>query len=363
MTRTDFAFIAATVFTLAFFVRTVVGQDTGANEDWGLHVIPAAERSFDFKTVAKGAVPEHRFVLRNPFQEPIHIESITSGCTCTTIDFDEEKSVLQTYDEAVVPVRLRGDMFDGQRNSTITVSIDKPYRTEIQLNIRGEIRSDLKITPDRIDFGNVELEKGQSRTLTVTYTGSNTQWRLVDVKCENEFIHTDITSGPVQVGVKIFQVNVSLDKSAPNGTISSHLILISNDALTRREIPVPLRATVGTVIRVSPPALSLGVLLPGEPSPVKNAVLVGTKPFRIVKMECDNPAVEITPQIDPDALPPARAVHQVSVLYRNPADGDGASQDGTMRTAVRVTTDIPGLAPVFYVTANIRTKESEGENR
>ena len=350
--------IYLTLIFLVVFVQMVAGQESEMEPDWRELVIPVEARSFDYKTVPKGATPEHRFVLQNPFQEPIHIGAITSGCVCTTIDFDEEKSVLQTYDEAVITVRLRGDMFDGQRNSTITVTLDKPNRTEIQLHVRSEIRGDLNISPTFIDFGNVDLGKGHSRSLTITYTGSNTQWRLVEVQCENEFIRAEITRDPPRVGVQVFRVNVILDKDVPNGTINSHLILVSNDALNRRKIPIPIRATIGTVIRVSPPALSLGVLPSGERSPVRDAILLGTQPFRITKVESDNPAVEIASKNPADAQ---LRLHSLSVSYRNPTVGEGVPQDGIMRATVRVTTDVPGLAPTFYVTASVPGASIPGE--
>ena len=349
MTRTYFAFIP-----LVFLVQAAIGQEPKA--DWRDHIIPVEARSFDFKTVPKGAISVHQFVLQNPFQEPIHIGAITSSCICTTIDFDETKSVLQTYETVDVTVRLRGDMFDGPRNSTITVTLDQPSRTEIQLHIRGEIRSDLNISPTFIDFRDVELGKGASRPLIITYTGSNTQWRLVDGSCENKFIRAEITNAPALVGRKEFRVSVSLDKNAPNGTINSHLILISNDALDRQEIPIPVRATVGTVIRVTPSATSLGILSPGERSPIKDAVLRGTKPFRIVKIESDNPAVEVTPK---NSLDTQSLIHLLSVSYRNPTVGGGAPENGTMRSVVKVTTDIPGLIPTFFVTATVQGKGGE----
>jgi len=344
MTRICFAF-----FFLAISLQTVAGQETEG--DWRDHIIPPKARTFDYKTVPKGMISEHQFVLHNPFQEPIHIGGITSSCVCTTIDFDETKSILKTYDEVVVTVQLRGDMFDGLRNSTITVALDKPARTEIQLNIRGEIRSDLNLSPTFIDFGNVELNKGATRSLIVTYTGSNAQWQLVAAQCEDKFIRAEITPQPARVGVKAFRVSVSLDKDAPNGTLNTHLLLTSNDALQRREIPVPIRATVGTVIRVSPPALSLGVLPPGAQSPAREAMLLGTQPFRITKVESDNPAMSVTSRHPPEAL---LRMHWLSVSYQNPMEGDGAPKDGIMRSAIHVTTDIPGLTPTFYVTASVQ---------
>ena len=361
MIRFCIAFIA-----LAVLVQSAFGQEPEVEKDWRDHVIPVNVRSFDFQTVPKGATPVHQFVLRNPFHDPIHIVAVTSSCTCTTLDFDEEKSILKTYEEAIIAVRLRGDLFDGARNSTITVTLDKPGRTEIQFNVRGEIRSDLTISPTFIDFGNVELGQGRTRSLVVTYTGPNSQWRLVnaqladakdtdaqgaDAQEENKFIHAEITAEPARVGVRVFRVNVSLDKDAPNGVLNTHLVLTSNDALHRREIPIPIRATVGPVINVRPPAVSLGILPAGERSPVREAILSGTQPFRVLKVESDNPAVEITSRNPPDAL--AR-MHMLSITYQNPTEGEGAPEDGIMRAVIRVTTDVPGLTPTFYATATVR---------
>jgi hypothetical protein len=353
MFRIFFTFIA-----VAIFVQAVAGQET--ETDWKQHVIPARERTFDFKTVARGATPEHQFILRNPLQEPLRVGGITSSCTCVTLDFDREKLLLDTYEEMIVTARLRGDMFDGQRNATITVVIDKPQRTEIQLHVRGEIRTDLMISPvNFIDFGNIELGKGQTRSLTVTYRGSNTRWWLVDAKSENEFIHAEIVHDAERsgVGVKVFRVNVSIDPSAPHGSINTHLILMSNDAATRREIPISLRATVGTMIRVIPSPLFLGVLPPGKASPQRHVWLLGTKPFRITKIECDNPAIDIPLVFSNDDPPQIR--HHVPILYTNPIEGNGAPQEGVMRATIRVTTDIPGVTSMFYVTASVRDMEEE----
>jgi len=350
MIRTCIAFVA-----LAVLVQSAFGQEPEkeTEKDWRDHIIPVKARSFDYQTVPKGATPVHQFVLRNPFQEPIHIVAVTSSCTCTAIDFDEEKSVLKTYEDVVIAVKLQGDRFDGLRNSTITVSLDKPNRTEIHLNVRGEIRNDLNISPTFLDFGNVELGQGRTRSLIVTYTGSNAAWRLVEVQCENKFIRAEITAEPARVGVKTFRVNVTLDKEAPNGPINTHLMLVSNDALNRREIPISIRATVGTVVTVRPPAVSLGVLPAGERSSAKEAVLSGTQPFRITKVASDNPAIEVASRNPPDVQ---SRMHMVSIVYKNPTTGEGAPEDGIMRAVIRVTTDVPGLSPTFYVTATVQER-------
>ena len=352
MTRIGFALIIVAFCTLAF-----AGEED--ERDWKEHVIPAKERMFDFKTVAKGAVPEYQFVLKNPLQDPMHIGGITSSCKCTDIHFDETKTVLKTYEEFILTVRLRGDQYEGQRNATITVVIDKPVRSELQLNIRGEIRTDLKITPkNSIEFGTVDLGKGKKQQLTVTYTGPNTQWRIVDAKCENKFIRIGDLTSEYFVGKKEFKVDVFLDKSVPQGNFNALLTLISNDTESRREIPIFIRAAVGTVIRITPPSAYLGTLSPGEPSLQKDVLVVGTKPFRITKVECDNPAIDISLKID--VKEPPQTFYRLPIVYKNPLEGAGAPIEENMLATIRITTDVPDLAPLtFYATAKIVKQDGE----
>ena len=365
----------AVFLVLVFWVQATVAA-RGNEADWTQYIIPAEQRGFDFKTVAKGAVPEKQFVLKNPFLEAIHIGKITASCVCTTLRFEKEKLVLETYDELVLTVQFRGDLYDGQRTSTITIIIDQPSKAEIQLNIRGDIRTDLTIQAEQspsgatarqnaVDFGNVAIGQQHTRDLTITYTGTNPLWRVVDVLSEDDFIRTDIIVAPPRGRARVFRVRVSLDESAPPGHIHTHLLLITNDdsqrAGFRQEIPIAVRATVGSVIRISPPSLFLGVLKPGEASARRNVMLSGTQPFRITKIESCNPAIETFFQNDENATPKLR--HTVPIAYKNPVEGDGAPENGdnggVMRATIQITTDIPGIAPIFYVTASIRQQEEE----
>ena len=105
--------------------------------------------------------------------------------------------------------------------------------------------------------------------------------------------------------------------------------------------------------------MSFGILSPGEPSLPKNALIRGTNLFRIVKIECNNPAIEIAPKIDSGVPLPPNILHQILLTYRNPAQGPGSPVEGEMRTEVRVTTDIPGLVPTFSATATVVEKKDE----
>ncbi|MDR0520440.1 MAG: DUF1573 domain-containing protein [Planctomycetaceae bacterium] len=322
-------------------------------EDWTQLVIPSADRSFNFKTVTKGTRPEHAFVLKNPFQEPIHIVSITSSCTCTTPVYDEKMTEIQTYDTVAVTAQFRADLFEGYKNATMTVLIDKPNRAEILLNVSGEIRADVKMQPESLFFNEIPLGEERSRELTVTYTGADSRWTIADVKSSSPFVKAEILPGENQAGKKIVRIKTVIAKTAPRGTLEERIFLVTGDRYGSKEIPVRVRATVGTVVTVKPQTLFLGTMPPGEPTQIKSVLLRGTKPFRITKIECDNPAVEITFDMNNDA--PPKVLYPLPVRYKNPKDGAGSPKNGIMQAEVRILTDEPDLSPSFYVT--MRTDE------
>jgi hypothetical protein len=345
-------FTAVLVITAAFVVSSVAGDDVS----WTQRVIKMEDRCYDFKTVAKGTQSEHRFVFRNPFEETLHIASYTSSCTCTTPLLEGDKDTLQTYDETAIIAQFRTDRFENQKSATISVVIDKPYRAEIQLNVRGEIRSDITVTPNSVLLGSIKEGVETSRTLSVVYTGQNSNWRLVDFKCNNEHLKAELVDTEMHVGKKIFRVKVTMNDKTPSGNIAEHLYFISNDPAHRREIPIYVQATVGTQINVVPPTVFLGTLKPGEASPVKTAVVRGTQPFRIKKIVCDNPAVIIKNLKGGEGAAedkPALPVYPLSVRYTNPVSGEGSPQDGKILAKVRIETDNPDLTPAFNVTMKL----------
>jgi hypothetical protein len=317
-------------------------------------MIKNEDRFFDFKTVAKGVHAEHRFVLKNPFTEPVHIAGVTSSCSCTSPYILDGKDEIQTYEETAVVARFRTDLYEGLKSATLTVVIDKPYRAEFQLNVHGEIRADISIEPNLVKLDNIKDGEEVTRTLNIVYTGSNSAWKIVDFKSNNEHLTGKMLEFQPTLGKITAKVQVLLDAKTPRGHFIDRLFLVTNDHESRREIPILVQGTVGTVINITPQTVFLGYLKTGEESPVRSVIIRGTKPFRIKKLLCDNPKVEInyTPQEDS----PPKIIYKIPVRYTNPAEGEGSPADGKMRAEIKVETDIPDLIPAFYVTMAVKNE-------
>ncbi|MDR3196438.1 MAG: DUF1573 domain-containing protein [Planctomycetaceae bacterium] len=324
---------------------------------WTQNMIKNEDRFFDFKTVAKGVHAEHRFVLKNPFTEPVHIAGVSSSCSCTSPYVLDGKEEIQTYEETAIVARFRTDLYEGQKSATITVVIDKPYRAEFQLNVRGEIRSDVSIEPNLIKLENAKEGEEITRTLNIVYTGSNSAWKIVDFKSPSEHLSGKLLEFHPALGRITAKVQVLLDAKTPRGQFTDRLFLITNDHESRREIPILIQGTVGTVINITPQTVFLGYLKPGEESSVKSVIIRGTKPFRIKKLLCNNPKVEI--DYTPQEENPPKIIYKIPVRYSNPTEGEGSPAEGKMRATIKVETDIPDLTPTFFVTMAIKNEQEE----
>ena len=342
-----------------FFGLSLVGgtfacaELAGQTAAWTQRVIKQEDRAFDFKTVARGTKSEHRFELYNPCAEKLHIASVSASCTCVEPFLLDEKSELQTYEKTAVVAHFHTEANEGLKSATITVVIDKPQYAEIQLQVQGNIRSDIAVTPNEVRIGPVKEGQGAERTVTVVYTGNSANWRIVDFDSPNKNITAEIietkSEHPGNISSKI---KVKLAADTPRGEINERLTLISNDIDARRELPILVSAAVGKVLTLPSQTLFLGYLKPGVPSR-RDMPIRCTEPFKITSIECDDPNVEF--DFTPNSDSPAKRLYQIPVVFRNPPEGSPKlnKEDGTLLAVVKIETDDPTLKVSFNVTAQV----------
>jgi len=304
-------------------------------QDWAVKMFDST--SFKFGAVARGSKVEHRFVITNLYEEEAHISGIRSSCGCTTPEID--KKTLKTFETAELTAIFNTKSFLGQRNATLTVTFDKPYFAEVQLQVSGYVRTDVVLDPPGADFGTIDAGQAAERTIQISYAG-RPDWQILEVKSPHPYIETLLEEKSRANGQVNYQLQVKLSPSAPVGYLHDQIVLVTNDERTT-QFPVDLSARVASEFTVSPANLFMGVLHPGE-SVTKKVVVRGKKPFRITKISCNDAGFEITP--DEQAQP----VHLVPVTF---IAGD---QPGTVLSKIRIETDLGvDLIPELGATAKI----------
>lgn len=274
----------------------VTPATTGYTQKWAEKMF--AVRTHDFGAIARGAKAEFAFEVTNPYVEDVHLASVRASCGCTTPRITKE--TLKTYEKGAIVAHINSDSFLGSHGATLTVTIDKPFYAQVQLQVSVYVYSDVLLQPASLAFGNVERGQVAERSLQVRYTGRS-DWKIVRVRSDNPHLTGSVTETSRWSGNIVYQLKAVLDQDAPAGYLNDTLWLVTNDP-RRKEIPVPVDGLVTEAIAVTPESLFLGSVQPGQ-RVTKRIVVRGRKPFHITSIRSDGSCVEVTPPPAGDSKP------------------------------------------------------------
>lgn len=286
----------------ASLIFVLLAGTCARGQDWAVKMFQPT--SHDFGTVARGSKAQFRFQVKNIYEEDAHISGVRSSCGCTTPHVS--KADLKSFETAEVIADFNTRDFLGHKTATLTVTFDKPFPAEVQLQIAGFIQGDVVLQPGSLDLGTVDVGKSVETKLHVTYLGRE-NWRIVDVKTLDPHFEVEINELARTPGKTSYELLVRLTKDAPVGYIKDQLVLVTNDPRAA-ELPVDLEGRVISDITISPSQLFIGVVHPGQ-KVTKKLVVRGKKPFKIIDVKCPDKSFEI------DAPKDARAVHLIPVVF------------------------------------------------
>ena len=280
----------------------------------------------DFGTVARAAKTEYRFTFDNPYNQTIQVRSVRTSCGCTTPIVETES--VPPGGRGSILAKFNTGTHTGSRAATLTVTIEKPTFGEIQLHVKGYIRSDVVFQPGEATFGNISQGASKTIEVAVDYAGKPA-WQINQVTTGDSFISVVPTEVSRQNGRIRYSLAVSISADAPVGPIESELVVHTND---RNLTTVPLRlvANIAPEISVSPQTLSLGDVVQGEP--IKQlVVLKGQQPFLIKSIESGE--FDIEARLSEES----KSLHALPMIIKPKANELGKEIKGK----IKFSTDLP----------------------
>jgi hypothetical protein len=274
----------------------VAPATTGHAQKWAEKMFTV--RTHDFGAIARGAKAEFAFEVTNPYVEDVHLAGVRASCGCTTPRIIKE--TLKTYEKGAILAHINSDSFLGSHGATLTVTIDKPFYAQVQLQVSVYVYSDVLLEPASLAFGDVQRGQATERSLQIRYTGRS-DWKIVGVRSDNPHLAGAVTETSRRNGNIVCQLKAGLDQDAPAGYLNDTLWLVTNDP-RRKEIPVPVEGLVSEAIAVTPESLFLGVVQPGQ-RVTKRVVVRGRTPFHITSIHSDGTCLEVTPPSVEDSKP------------------------------------------------------------
>lgn len=323
-------FIAFKYITLFVCLLGACGVSAAEETDWANRMFDN-QLEYDFGDLARGAKAEHRFKIKNRFEEDIHIAAVKSSCGCTAPKLS--KKVLATGEEAELIVDFDTVKFKGSHAATVTVEFAPPFSAEVRLQIKGFVRQDVVFSPGRIEFGQVPADEGATENIAVTYAGRE-NWEIADVRSANTNFEVRLREPSRSNGRIEYDMQVRLKKTAPTGYIKDQLTLVTNDQ-AHQYIPITVEASVVPSVSVSPTSLHLGVVRPGE-SVTKQLVVRGTAPFRILDIVCEQQKEDSAESNDCFKFAPGEQERKLHII---PVTFTANDSTGKIVETIQITTD------------------------
>ncbi len=288
---------------LRFAVACVISvcAATASAQQWAENMF--SERSHDFGSVPRSAKVEHQFVVTNLYKDDVHIAGVRSSCGCTQPRI--LKDTLKTHEKGAIVAAFNTHAFSGQRGARVTVTIDRPKWAEIQLDVHGYIRTDLTLEPGEVNLGSVPEGQTADQKIQITHYGDS-DWKITDAKSNSPNIETKLREVSRSGGRVTYELAVALQDDAPAGYLNDQLTLTTNDH--SGAFPVMVEGRVVAPLTVSPAALMIGSVVPGQKL-TKQIVVKGTEPFTILDVQCDDPSFAF----DLDKAKQPKTVHLVPI--------------------------------------------------
>ena len=245
-------------------------------------------KSHDFETVAQGAKAEYVFEFENSYEEDLHVASVRTNCGCTT-PFVETETV-KTWETGRIRARFNTGSFIGDRKATITVVFDRPFPAEVQLQVKGSIRSDISFQPGAVDFGTVD--QGNAKNLTVQVTHYNDpNWKIEDVLCLNTNYAVSLKQlerNPQKVS---YELKVEIAGDYPVGAIRDELIIVSNNK-QHPKVNLAMQGEVLAPLSISPMSIDFGEVEAGQPVTKKIFVRASSN-LEITDVKCPKNCLQV----------------------------------------------------------------------
>jgi Protein of unknown function (DUF1573). len=310
-------------------------------------------REYSFGSVSRNAKAEYDFVIYNPYIEDVHIRSVSSSCSCTTVSIDN--ATLKTYETAKVKAHYNTDKFVGSKSATITVVIDKPFYATVQLHVNGNIRSDILFQPGELNFGSVASGEAVEKNVDFSYLGRS-NWQVREIKSSNPHVSAELTETSRNYGQVKYRLKIKLSPDAPAGYINDRIILVASEGYGT-EIPFMVQGYVRSGITVSPSTLFVGNLEPGE-KVVKRVVLRAENPFTIKEISCTNDKYSFDFAKLENETVAAKNIHIVSITFEAPE----SDSDKVFTDTIDIKTNIQEKSLVLPTSARVLPRSATVEN-
>lgn len=128
--------------------------------------------NYDFGDIVQGEKVVHVFRFRNAGDEVLQIGNVRSSCGCTAALLSATR--ISPGDLGELRLTFDSTRFKGAIQKTVSIDCNDPTQPQIVFALQGNVKAEVLLVPDRVNWGRVKGTAPLSSTVTLTNHGSTT---------------------------------------------------------------------------------------------------------------------------------------------------------------------------------------------
>jgi hypothetical protein len=282
---------------------------------------------FDFGQAEPGTTVTHDYEIKNAGTLTLEVRRVQPSCGCTVAKISSQ--IVKPGETATITASLSLAGRSGHQDKHILVESTDPQSPTLILNLHGDVRQDIMITPERLSPG--QIRGDQAVEMDILF--SNNSAAPVHVKRAIAATTNLIAELVTMEEGKRYRIHVKTVPPLPPGQVDGMIQLVT-DYAARPVYEIPFNAAILGPLVVAPPQ----ILLSGQTTdPVTRFVVIrpGTaSSFKVLGVEL--PDQKMTTEIA--QFGPSGTRIQINNIITRP-DLNGK--------AVKIKTDAPGMTEIF----------------
>jgi len=193
---------------------------------------------YDFGEIAQGAEISHTFRFHNAGDQILNISRLRSSCGCTAALLTTRKLVPGSMGELQLKFNSQG--FRGDVQKMVTFETDDPNHSAVTFSLRGKVKAELFLQPERINWGVVKKGVGLHAEIFII-NDSAQSITLQEPEVTTNGIIAELSPLIIAAGERA-HLKVSAEFPAEKKRLAGYIIINSDfDHLPQLRIPVSAR--------------------------------------------------------------------------------------------------------------------------
>ena len=237
----------------------------------------------DAGTVAKGAVVDATFVVKNNGGSDLIISDARPSCGCTVASYDK---VIKPGQEGKIQSSVDTKSFSGPISKSVLIVSNDPDRPQMNLFIKAMVKPFVDVLPQA--FVRFSVIKGDNSGQDVILLSEEKGFRPTIAETSQPYVKAEILLAgdkdkiPGRTGDQ-YKVHITVTPDAPEGLLNAP-IRIATGVAQQPTVEIPVSGIVRPRVSVTPVTVNFGNFTAGKDPITRNIIVTNNKPGQPVKV-------------------------------------------------------------------------------